>query len=156
MINLPTNKSITRYPSYYKVESEFLENIEDKDSEWYVVDCPGFEDTAGIIVEIANRITTIEALRTAAKISLVPLINFNNWGAKGEQVKVLIETISSLTRSYSSVKSGISFIFNNFTTRQLEQLNINLKDLHMNVRAQSKDFLDENFHLCFDHLKKVT
>lgn len=41
-------RSITRNPAFFEVDEKYTENIDDDGNcKWYLVDCPGFEDSAG-------------------------------------------------------------------------------------------------------------
>ena len=120
------------------------------------MDCPGFEDSAGYEVEISNKIATIEALREAKKLHIVVLLNQNNLATKGEGIKVLAETVSSITIDYMEAQNGISFLFNNFNEEELDTFHATMEGLHKNVKAESKEFLGENSHTFFEHLKFVS
>jgi len=114
LVNSPEMRSITRVPAFFNIKQEFLAkaNIHEP---WSLIDCPGFEDSAGVEVEVSNRISTIEAMQQASNIKLVVVINANNIGAKGEPLRNLAETVSCLSEKYESIKEGISFVFNQFS-----------------------------------------
>ena len=40
-------------------------------------------------------------------------------GAKGEGIKILAETVSSITLNYSECQEAITFLFNNFKEEEL-------------------------------------
>ena len=69
------------------------------------------------------------------------LLNENNFGAKGEGIKALAETVSSITINYKEAQSGISFMFNNFTEEQLETFNARISNLHITAKTEGKNFL---------------
>ena len=117
------------------------------------MDSPGFEDSAGCEVEASNKIATIEALRKAKKLHVLVMLSQTIFGAKGEGIKVLAETVSSIMQDYSECRSGISFVFNNFDEQFLEEFNNKIENLHKNVKTESKEYLGENYHGFFEHLK---
>ena len=42
-----SNRSTTRYPRIYKIPNEFLSDDEDEESDYYLMDVAGLEDSAG-------------------------------------------------------------------------------------------------------------
>ena len=51
-------------------------------------------------MEISNRIATIEALWKVKKLRILVVVNHNNVGAKGEGIKALAQSVSSIFNSY--------------------------------------------------------
>ena len=65
-------------------------------------------------------------------------MNENNFGTKGEGIRALAETVSSITINYNEAKSGISFMFNNFDEEQLNTFHARISSIHLNAKAESK------------------
>lgn len=66
----------------------------------FLTDTPGFFDSGGIIVDTCNGISTIRVLGSANSIRFIFLINFLNWGTKGEGFKKLADLISKIFTRY--------------------------------------------------------
>ena len=48
LVNSPEMRSITRNPAFFRISEDFLEDVDDEGGcKWFLVDCPGFEDSAG-------------------------------------------------------------------------------------------------------------
>lgn len=94
MVSNPDCKSNTRTIVAVKARS----NMTDRDI--YLADTPGFGDTGGSEVEIANEIAISTALNSCRSVTPVIVVSKESWGARGKNFRVLARSLSSLFRRY--------------------------------------------------------
>jgi hypothetical protein len=79
-------------------------------------DTPGFFDTAGAAVDIANGIGMINAIKRAKSVKPIIVVSAKMVGEKFEGIKELGKIISELFENYQREPEGncTAFIFNKF------------------------------------------
>lgn len=104
----PGSKSVTRHVVAIRPREQITrEDI-------LLVDSAGFSDTEGIEVQIANLINMKMALKGCRSIRIVIVISHDNWGARGQGIKMLGRTLSQLFNDFLDVERCILPVFNRY------------------------------------------
>jgi hypothetical protein len=102
----PSSKSVTRYI----VAARPRASITSK--EIHLTDTPGFGDSAGIEVQLANIIGVKRALKRCKSIIPVIVISKESWGVRGTGIKNLARTLSTLFANYEQCKDHVAIVMN--------------------------------------------
>jgi hypothetical protein len=85
----------------------------DSDKIYTYCDTPGFGDTAGVEVDVANGIGIISALRGGKSVRLVILISYADLIANNVEGAITIgKTVSNLFHNIEDVSASIIVFFN--------------------------------------------
>jgi hypothetical protein len=116
MYSNPACKLVTRYiVAVRPKDSVTKENI-------LLTDTPGFGDTAGVEVQMANILGVSSAIRKSRTVIPVIVISSESWGPRAIGIKNLSRTISTLFDNYTQHEDSIAVMVNRFTPEQMEEL----------------------------------
>ncbi|UJR35219.1 hypothetical protein I4U23_027985 [Adineta vaga] len=110
----PFNRPETRCIAPVTVK---LKNILGKHEESVIILCdtPGFGDTAGIEVDIANSLGVIEALKQTKSVKLLVLSSYDNLGRRGAGIQALAQVLVNMFGETIEDKfSSILYAFTKF------------------------------------------
>jgi GTP-binding protein EngB required for normal cell division len=141
----PGCKSVTRYI----VAAAAKKEVTTKDI--LLADSPGFGDTAGVEVEIANMLGVSEALKGCKSILPVIVISKDSWGPRGNGLKKLAQTIASLFKDFRDCKDSVSVIINRFDKDERAELKDKFKNVIDELNAAEK--ANDNFVNVLEHFK---
>lgn len=102
----PFHKSETRYIAPVTIE---LQDVLGSHENGVIIlcDAPGFGDTAGAEVDIANSVGVLEALAGTQSVKLLALSNFQNLGKRGEGIQklahILIKMINNIEERFEAI-----------------------------------------------------
>lgn len=122
----PECKSVTRYVVAVRPREHITR------TEIYLADSPGFSDTEGIEVQIANLLGMKKALKGCKSVRIVIVISSENWSERGQGLKRLGRTLSQLFSNFEHVRDSILPVFNRFSN--MEELRHKIKNLIDNLR----------------------
>ncbi|KAL4441130.1 hypothetical protein ABPG74_002080 [Tetrahymena malaccensis] len=97
-------------------------------------DSPGFEDTAGPEVDIANGLGIVEAIKLCKSVRPVILLSFKSMGDRGQGIKQLAHILVGFVKQIEDKLSSFSYLFSKFP----ENYNINSELINI------KKSLDQN------------
>ncbi len=108
LITSPQAKSITKYIFSAKIDPTFVDKreveIDDKtvlvEEQLYLCDTPGFFDTSGAVVDIANGVGMINAVKCAKTVKPIIVISAKMVGEKFEGIKEIGKIVSDLFHQY--------------------------------------------------------
>lgn len=143
----PGCKSVTRYI----VAAAAKKEVTTKDI--LLADSPGFGDTAGVEVEIANMLGVSEALKGCKSILPVIVISKDSWGPRGTGIKKLAQTIASLFKDFKDCKRSVSVIINRFEESERAEL----KDKFQNIieELNAADKANSNYVSVLEHFQEL-
>ncbi len=104
-------------------------------------DSPGFGDTGGVEVDIANGIGVIEAIKESKSVRPVFLFSYLRLGDKGEGIRELAHFLVDMITDIKQYKKSFSFLFTKFPSN---------KDIHatlLNIKKSITDSDDEVFNM---------
>lgn len=128
----PSCKSVTRYIVAAKPKPE----ITNKDISF--TDTPGWGDTAGVEVQLANLTGVKRALRRCKNVVPVIVISKESWGTRGLGIRNLARTISTLFHDYDYIKNSIAIVINRFTNEEVEEMEAKFKNLRDETEASDR------------------
>ena len=94
---------------------------ESSSSKLCICDCPGLEDTASVEVDIANGISTIDAIRQAASVQMVVFIPYASVGTRFQELEKLLMAVSQMIDQIADESriKGFFYVFTGFQDRDL-------------------------------------
>jgi len=145
---------------FLRSETRFINPIQldlDKDDRYnidsiIICDTPGFRDTNGTEVDIANGLSIINTINMAKSIRPVILISERNIGDRGGDLKRYANTINSIFPKFSTFSEEINFIFTKFQKDDAQNLLNKINNLYNNL--PKKDQLNESLKKFLNILKR--
>ena len=139
-------KSETRYINPISVNLKDIDcNYEDKTV--IICDSPGFGDTGGVEVDIANG---IEAIKESKSVRPVFLFSYLRLGDKGEGIRELAHFLIDMITDIKQYKKSFSFLFTKFPSD---------KDIHatlLNIKKSITDSDAEVFNMIMKEMLDKT
>lgn len=121
--------------------------------EIYLTDTPGWGDTEGVEVQIANSIGVRNAIETASRFTAVILISKDSWGNRGNGLRNVARTVSSIFQDYGDIKDSVAIVLNRFEKEQFDELAPRLEDLI--EQLNNSDKADDNLVAFLTHMKEA-
>ncbi|ETO02428.1 hypothetical protein RFI_35008, partial [Reticulomyxa filosa] len=115
-------------------------------------DTPGFEDTNGPEVDVANGIGIIRALQHCKRVKPVVVISAEALGYRLSCVKELARTLISIIPSIEDYTSAFSYIFNKFHERDKKSIPKKAQNAYESV----KDDEDQGYQFILKDIHKKT
>ena len=141
-------ESETRYISAVPVHP-------DQNSSIILCDSPGFGDTAGPEVDIANGLGIVEAVKGCKSVKPVILISYLMVGDRGEGIKKLAHLLVKMVSNISDKLSCFSYIFTKYPANvDIHASLLNIKQTSIDKNPEERS--DTNFMAVFDDLLEKT
>lgn len=115
-----------------------------------VCDTPGFGDTRGAELDIANGIGLVNAIRTAKSVKFAVLINYKDAGEKSQHLKELAHLLVGIMTNLKSYLDNIAFVFTKYPDEEFAQLHAKFTNVKQNLAANELE--DESFMALFNSL----
>ncbi|CAF4906712.1 unnamed protein product [Rotaria sp. Silwood1] len=135
----PLQKSETRYIAPVTVQLKGLLGAHES-GEMIFCDAPGFEDTAGPEVDIANSIGVIGALKQTKSVKLLALSSFKSIGDRGQGIQKLAHILISMMHGIEDKLDAIFYAF----TKYPEKTDINALLCNIKKETVDKDVILKN------------
>ncbi|CAF4248425.1 unnamed protein product [Rotaria sp. Silwood2] len=117
-------------------------------------DTPGFEDTNGPEVDIANGISIVKAIRRCRSVKPVVLISYKSIGDRFEGLKNLTHLLAGLIPSINDQITAFSYIFTKYPENERHTIHASLENIKKTMTDQEK--FDTSFMNLFrDMLQKT-
>ncbi|ETO08112.1 hypothetical protein RFI_29278 [Reticulomyxa filosa] len=144
-------ESETRYITAVPINLKGMNILVDIDSV-VLCDTPGFEDTSGPEVDVANGIGVIRALQNCKSVKPVVLISYTALGNRMNCVKDLARTLVSIIPSIENHLSAFSYVFTKMPENERQYMNGHVKTAYDSI----KDEQDKGFKsILVDIVKKT-
>ena len=104
----------------------------------YFTDTPGWGDSSGVEVQLANLTGVKRALRGCRTVIPVIVISKESWGTRGMGIRNFGRTISLLFQNYESIKQSVVIVMNRFTKDEMDRMEASFKDLIDNTNPSDK------------------
>jgi len=124
---------------FFKSETRYLNPIELELDNTFIIDSiklcdtPGFRDSNGPEIDVANAISIIKAINTAKSVRPVVLISEKGFGDRGLELKRLAMTIASIIPDFNNFHDKINFIFTKFGKEDGKNILSKINNLILNV-----------------------
>lgn len=128
-----------------KITAVFVEN-----RQVYLCDAPGFGDTLGPEVDIANGIGITRAAKLCASVKPVVIISNRGLGDKGEGVTTIAKTLFRFVPNIQDIRNSFSYMFTKFINPTV--VKNQLKEIHSEFKKKDRTFSSD---LMDDIMKKV-
>ncbi|XP_047141207.1 uncharacterized protein LOC105845996 isoform X2 [Hydra vulgaris] len=115
-------------------------------------DSPGFGDTAGPEVDIANSISLVEGIRSCKSVRPVFLINYQNQGGRGEGIREMTRMIQDMVINIEEYLSTFSYLFTKYPENDIYA---SLLNIYRSIEKLSEPS-DESFKAIFEDMLKKT
>lgn len=127
----PHHKSETRYIAPVTIS---LQEVLGEPDVLILCDAPGFSDTAGAEVDLANSVGVLEALIGAKSVKLLALSNFQNLGKRGEGIRKIARILVSMIKQVEDRLDAIVYAF----TQYPDEDNFNINTELTSIRASNE------------------
>ncbi|ETO08398.1 hypothetical protein RFI_28991 [Reticulomyxa filosa] len=117
-------------------------------------DTPGFDDTNGAEVDVANGIGIVRALQDCACVKPVVLISYTAQGNRMSCIKDLARTLVAIIPSIADHLSAFSYVFTKWPQDQVKSIHALIKDILRDM--QQKDEADEGYQAILGDIAKKT
>ncbi|CAF4392841.1 unnamed protein product [Rotaria sp. Silwood2] len=132
----PFARSETRYITPVTVN---IEDVGGNHSDSIILcDTPGFDDTSGVEVDIANRIGIVKAIKGCKRVKPVVLISYKSIGDRLEGLKNLAHILGRLIPGIRDQMNAFSYIFTKYPQDQRNKINPSLCDVKKNMNNEEK------------------
>ena len=147
-IKNPDLRNVTTSP-YARSETRCITAVS-LDEEYVLCDTPGFEDTSGAEVDIANGIGVVKAIKQCEEVKPILLISYRSLGDRFQGLKKLARTLTTMLPSFTENMKSISYFFTKFPQKERDTLKASLENVRKNLTAEEK--FDAGFVKFFDDL----
>ncbi|CAF3671837.1 unnamed protein product [Rotaria socialis] len=135
------NKSETRYITPVTVP---LKDILGAHENGHITlcDAPGFSDTAGPEVDIANSLGVIEALKGTESVKLLVLSSYKSLGDRGQGIQKLAEILINMVNGIGDKLKAIAYVFTKYPPKTdicalLTDIKVSKVDTNSSLRSNS-------------------
>ncbi|CAF0787349.1 unnamed protein product [Adineta ricciae] len=134
----PFHKSETRYIAPVTIELENVPGIRET-GVVILCDAPGFGDTAGAEVDIANSVGILEGLVGARSVKLLVLSNFQNLGKRGEGIQRLAHIVINMVSDIAERLDSIIYGFTQYPEKEdINTILVDIMDSRVNADPRLK------------------
>ena len=148
----PSTKSETRFITAVPIRVSDMDGI--SNDEIILCDTPGFGDTNGAEVDIANGCAIVRALKGCKNVRIVLIISLRGMGDKLTAIKDLAHLMIQMVSYLKSNMNTISYFFSKVPTNEINTINALLKDLLKSLTLEEK--LDESLKLFLQDMIRKT
>jgi hypothetical protein len=148
----PHAKSETRY--IRAIPINFKDVGLDRDGGIVICDTPGFEDTNGPEVDVANGLGVVEAVRKSKSVRPVVLISNKSVGDRGELIKSLAHLLVGIVANIKDHLDSFSYLFTKYSDKELSQIHASLKSVKNHLTVEEKS--DAAFVSLFESMLEAT
>ncbi|XP_065663332.1 uncharacterized protein LOC105845996 isoform X3 [Hydra vulgaris] len=143
-------ESETRYINPIQINLKDLGAFTDK----FIILCdsPGFGDTAGPEVDIANSISLVEGIRSCKSVRPVFLLNYQNQGGRGEGIREMTRMIQDMVINIEEYLSTFSYLFTKYPENDIYA---SLLNIYRSIEKLPEPS-DESFKAIFEDMLKKT
>ena len=113
VISSPRQESETRYITPVNIQLSDILGAHET-GVLTLCDAPGFDDTAGPEVDIANSIGVIEALKKVKSVKILALLSLKDLGSRGQGVEKLVHILISMVHGIEDKLDAIVYGFTKF------------------------------------------
>ncbi|KAL4445289.1 hypothetical protein ABPG74_022102, partial [Tetrahymena malaccensis] len=146
----PYAESETRYISPVQLNYKDIGMI--KDGSIMLCDAPGFGDTAGPEVDIANGIGMVNAIRGCKSVRPVILASNLSIGDRGEGIRRLAHTLVGLIKKVDDYLYSFSYLFTKFNDKNIEQIAAQLQNILSSIHKNAEENSDQQFVSLFEDM----
>ncbi|CAF0934036.1 unnamed protein product [Adineta steineri] len=127
----PLQRSETRYIATVTIQLKDILGSHVTDT-IVLCDAPGFEDTSGPEVDIANSIGVIDALKRTNSVKLLVLSSYLTLGDKGQGIQKLAHILVNMIRGIEDRLNSIVYAFTKYPdTKDINSLLVEIKRAHV-------------------------
>ncbi|ETN99816.1 hypothetical protein RFI_37651, partial [Reticulomyxa filosa] len=132
-------ESETKYITAVPIDLKKLGVLSIKLDNVVLCDTPGFEDTGGPEVDVANGIGIIKALQMCKSVKPVVLLSYTALGNKMCYVRELARTLVRIIPSIQDHLSAFAYVFTKFPDNQKQSIHALVEDTYNNIQKEEKD-----------------
>ena len=148
----PSAKSETRFISAVPIKISDMKG--EYDEKIVLCDTPGFGDTNGAEVDIANGYGVVKALKGCKSVRIVVLISNNSIGDRLTGVKDMAHIMIKMVSGLKNHMKAVSYFFTKFPEQKAKTINAILKNLKDTMTPEEKS--DQSFKLFIEDMIKKT
>jgi energy-coupling factor transporter ATP-binding protein EcfA2 len=112
-------------------------------------DSPGFGDTGGTELEIANNVGLLEALSSAKSVAIVAFISYQNMGDRGQGIQKLATLLDKMVNEIDKHRGSFIYLFTKFPEEFNDEL---IRNTLLDIKTQLNEKGDDVFVNLLDHM----
>ena len=147
-----SSKSETRYITSVPVDLTELGSI--NRGQVILCDTPGFGDTAGPEVDIANALSIVEAIRKSKSVKPVILVSYKSIGDRYQGLKSLAHILAGMIPSIEDHIQCVSYLFTKYPKNQQNSIYASL--MSVNKDLTEEEMSDKGFYSLFRGMLRRT
>ncbi|ETO01626.1 hypothetical protein RFI_35814, partial [Reticulomyxa filosa] len=132
-------KSETKYITAVPIDLKELGVLSIKLENVVLCDTPGFEDTNGPEVDVANGMGIIKALQTCKSVKPVVSISYTALGNRMSCVRELVLTLVRVIQPIQDHLSAFAYVFTKFPGDKKESIHALVDDIYNSIQEEEKD-----------------
>ncbi|CAF3371495.1 unnamed protein product [Rotaria sp. Silwood2] len=132
----PFAKSVTQYITSVSFKPEDV-GIYSSNS-IILCDSPGFYDTRGPEVDIANGIGIVKAIKGCKSVKPVVLVSYKSSGDRYEGLKNLTHLLAGLIPGIKDYIQAFSYLFTKYPENERDTIHASLKDIYSTLNEKEK------------------
>ena len=101
-------------------------------------DSPGFEDSEGVEVDVANGVGTVRAIQKSKSVRPLLLLSYKSMGARSEGLKNLVRTIQRFVVDIEAHLPAFSYLFTRVPSDELGGLHGTFGMVYSSLSAEEK------------------
>jgi predicted GTPase len=149
----PSSTSVTRYITAIPVNFREVGGFNAEGS-IVLCDTPGFEDTNGPEVDVANGIGLVNAVRQCRSVKPLVLISYKSIGDRLTGLKTLARTLVGIMPGIKDHMSAFTYAFTKYPSNERKRIHASLKDIVEKMSAEEKQDI-AFFNLLKDMMRKT-
>ncbi|CAF2749764.1 unnamed protein product [Rotaria sp. Silwood2] len=148
----PFARSETRYITSVKVNFDDVGRFTRESI--ILCDSPGFEDTSGPEVDIANGLGIVNVIKGCKSVKPVVIISYKSIGDRLQGLKDLMYVLSALIPGIQDQIEAFSYIFTKFPEKERDTIHALINDINENLKEEEKS--DRSFTILLKDILKKT
>jgi energy-coupling factor transporter ATP-binding protein EcfA2 len=147
-------RSETRYLSAVPVQFSDISGDEIDDDNIVICDTPGFEDTGGPEIDIANGVGVYNAVKEAESVLPVILFSEKSIGERGVGLRKILRLLIKMIPANDEYKDEFSYVFTKFKKETLDGLSNEFRRYFSSLTAEEKQ--DKAYESFLKNLVRAT
>jgi len=129
-------------------------HIEETNEKVVICDTPGFEDTNGPEVDIANRYSIVNAVKNCKSVRIVFLVSYKSMGDRLKGLRKLANTLIEMIAELNSHMKAFSYYFTKFPIEEKNTVHALIGDLRNKMNENEKS--NKNFETILNDMFNKT
>lgn len=147
-VSSPHARSETRSISAIELKVD----VDGTEDYFWLTDTPGFSDTEGVELDIANGVSTANAIQSCRSVKVVVLISNQGIGDRSQGIVKLLHVIIKMVKNVKDHVDAFTFVFTKFDKGLERHVKTLLHEVYQNLKTPEST--NPSFVALFNSLRK--